>query len=158
MGRRGRGSRAGGGSDQEDPQPPDPGEDLTCKNCKKVFSTLGNLNHHEAKCSPTQRKSKRKVSQVYKQFKLNQSDELTELFARIPCNYLRYEIARATNTYVPDIYPGFFNVTSLSPRKSKLDKFCLILADAKSHQEVDQGIRIPRYFGKCKYLVYNLIS
>ena len=124
-------------------------EDLRCHKCQKVFSSLGNRNHHLAKCNPKSRQSKRKNSQVYKHFKLKKSDELIELFKKIPCQFLRFKLAAATDTYVPDSYPGVFNVSQdLSAKKAKVDQVCLILADATSHLTEEEGIRIPKYFGK----------
>ena len=152
------GGDEGGGGDGGDHDQGDPlsqltqggSEDRQCGKCQKIFSSIGNKNHHMAKCMPQSRKSKRKVSQVYKHFKLNNSDELIQLFKQIPCHYLRFKLASATSTYVPNCYPGVFNVsTKLSPKKAKIDQVCLILADATSHDrgEGEEGIRIPKYFG-----------
>ena len=121
--------------------------DLQCPKCLKIFASLGNKRHHEGKCNPKQRKSKRKIQEVYKNFKLMFNDELTELIKKIPCNYLRFMIAWTTNTYVPDCYPAVFNVSpDLTSKRVKLDIVCRILADSVSHQE--EGIRIPKYFGE----------
>ena len=122
-------------------------KDLQCTKCLKVFVSVGNKNHHEAKCNPQKRKSKRKIQEVYQSFQLRRNDKLTELLKKIPCNYLRFLIASTTNTFVPDCYPPLFNVTTdLGFKKVKLDIVCRILADASSHQE--EGIRIPKYFGE----------
>ena len=159
MGRRVNGGDEGAGGDGGDHGPGDPlsqptpgvSEDRQCGKCQKIFSTIGNKNHHMAKCMPKSRKTKRKVSQVYKHFKVNISDELIQLFKQIPCHYLRFKLAAATSTYVPNCYPGVFNVSpsaKLSPKKATTDQVCLILADATSHHtEGEEGIRIPKYFG-----------
>ena len=138
----GAGSEPGGSSQVHQ-------NNLACEKCQRSFSNIGNLNKHTDKCQARKRAGeKRAARHIYQNFKLAKNNELEELLKQIPCRFLQFQIAHATQTYVPDVYPLLFNIGGdMSPKKTKLDNVCLLLADAIDGHEAD-GILIPKHFGE----------